>query len=85
MKTVFIPNRALEAWDALEVDPVKVLGKTVDGEEVCEQVEEGQEDFWSVYVHLVSGGLECIADVETKQQAESLVALIENLVKTKVD
>ena len=51
-------------WDDVEVHPVARLE---DGS--CEVVDEGEHSFWSVYVHLVEGGVQCVADLFSKKQA----------------
>lgn len=61
-----------ELWDEAEYHPVREIEPLV-----FEQCREGREDFWSVYVHLITGGLMCVADVETKEQAASLASLLE--------
>jgi hypothetical protein len=68
---LFSSDSAKEPWDSVEYYPVR----KVDGQAI-EQCEEGEEDFWSVYVHLTSGGLSCVADVPTKEKARELSDLI---------
>lgn len=36
-------------------------------------------DFWSVYLHRKEGGVECIADLRTKKEAEELAELLSTL------
>ena len=56
----------LGEFDELEVHP-------------CQQDDEGnvsvcepeEADFWTVYYHLVDGGVDCVADFYTKEEAES--------------
>lgn len=74
---VFTPDAAKEQWRELEVHPI-----WDDGKGNCEPCDEGQESFWSVYVHNISGGMQCIADLPTKELAYKLSELIENLVKS---
>lgn len=60
----FIPEEANSRWDAIEIHPV------VEEENgFCEVVDEGEESFWSVYLHQVNGGVRCIADLPTKNDA----------------
>ena len=47
----FIPEAAESYWDEIEIHPVKEIEKGV-----CEITEEGDEDFWSVYLHQLNGG-----------------------------
>lgn len=69
----FFPENAEFYWDYLEILPIKELEN-----EICEEVEEGQENFWSVYLHQLNGELEYLADLKTKEEAEKLKKLIEN-------
>lgn len=73
-------------WDNIEVSPVSVEleeieeGKLVETDaSVCE---EGEEDFWSVYLHQVEGVADCIADLPTKELATNLADLLKNAVKS---
>jgi len=69
----FIPEAAESYWDDIEIQPVKEIEKGI-----FTIVEEGEEDFWSVYLHQLEGGLKCIADVRTKITAKKLAKLIWN-------
>ena len=69
----FIPDNAQSYWDDIEILPIKELSSGI-----CEEVKEGNKDFWSVCLHQLSGGLEFIADVKTKNGADKLAELIEN-------
>ena len=69
-------------FDCFEVHPCKV----VDGEaefptikQCVEQCEREEAEFWSVYVHLTGGGLDCIADCETEELANQLVEFLKAL------
>lgn len=76
-KIEFTPKAAEGHWDATEVDPVRQV--MVDGKVIaCEVCNEGEEEFWSVYLHQREGGVQCVADVPTKKQAEDLAELIES-------
>lgn len=74
----------LEGFDAFEVHPVaylplrpKDIGKVCKREavEICE---EEDADFWSVYGHLQEGGVRCLADCATKEDAEYIRAALES-------
>lgn len=69
----FIPEAAESYWDDIEIYPVNEIEKGV-----CETTEEGGEDFWSVYFHQLNGGLKCVADLNTKEEAKKLAELFEN-------
>jgi len=60
-----------ERWDNIEVHPVRNIG-----EDAAEQCEEYEADYFSVYLHLVAGGLICIADLPTRELAEGLKELL---------
>jgi len=57
----FIPEEAKSNWDAFEIHPI-----VEDENGFCEVTSEGNESFWSIYLHQVNGGLKCIADLPTK-------------------
>ncbi len=50
----FIPEEAKSKWDAIEIHPI-----FEDEYGYCEVTSEGQESFWSVYLHQTNGGLRC--------------------------
>jgi len=77
--SIFIPEAAESYWDDIEIQPVKEIEKGI-----CETIEEVDEDFWSVYLHQLGGGLKCIADVRTKKNAKKLAKLIWNAANYRV-
>ena len=54
----------LAKFDAVEVDPIAIVGHFANGEPILERVEPDHPDIymWCVYLHCVDGGVECIAD-----------------------
>lgn len=60
----FIPEEAKTKWDAIEIYPI-----IEDEQGICEVTTKGQESFWSVYLHQVNGGVRCIADLPTENDA----------------
>ncbi len=64
-------------WDDVEVHPI-----WEDDNGFCEVVEEKYAMFWSVYLHRIEGGVECVADVSTKEEAINLSKLILTAAKT---
>jgi len=76
----FIPNAAVDRWNNIEIEGIKC-----DGQGNCEPVYNEPPDFYSVYLHQVEGGVQCIADVPTEQQAYDLANLIQNAVKSYKD
>lgn len=76
----FFPDAASGCWQDMEVSPV------LNNDGGCEVCDEENAEFWSVYLHQIEGGVQCIADLHTKKQAEQLAELIENAAKHyKVD
>jgi len=75
----FIPEEAETKWDEIEINPI-----VEDENGFCEVVNEGEELFWSVYLHQLNGGVKCIADLPTKEDALKLSQLINSLTKTRI-
>lgn len=75
----FIPEEAESNWNDFEIHPV-----FEDENGFCETVEEGKETFWSVYLHQLNGGVHCIADLPTKNDAIKFVQLLSSAFKTKL-
>lgn len=65
-------------WDDVEIKPVWCRD-----DEAAEPCDEGKESFWSVYLHQVSGGVQCIADFPSKIEAVYFSNLILNISKSK--
>lgn len=77
MEKVFV--KVDKPFDGFEIHPCKEY-KAPSGARFIEQIDEGEQaDMWSVYVHLKEGGLSCIADLDTEQQALDFVEMIETL------
>lgn len=47
-----------------------------DGRKFCEQVPDDEAQFWSLYGHIPSRGLECIGDFESRKLAEQIYSRI---------
>ena len=73
----FVPEEAKSKWDEIEIHPI-----VEDENGFCEVVNEGQESFWSVYLHQTNGGLKCIADLPTKNDALKFEQLLKEAIKT---
>lgn len=55
--SLFIPSLPLSEYDAIEIHPV------IETDGICEVTDNPAEaSIWSVYLHLITGGVECIAD-----------------------
>jgi hypothetical protein len=57
-------------FDAVEVHPCCVVG-FADGNELVETCKPDDAQFWSVYGHCRSGGLECFEDFPTEIEANA--------------
>jgi hypothetical protein len=75
----FTYNGELPVWDNLEIE-----GCITDGENVSVVYDE-EPDFWSVYVHDVKGGVQCIADLPSQETAEDFKVLISKLLRSFKD
>ena len=70
----------VDEWDNLEIEAIHD-----DGEGNCHPVHSSDDlpiSYWSVYAHRTAGGVYCIADVATEEEAVALHDLIIHLVKT---
>lgn len=50
-----------EDYDRIEVHGVRQIADPHSGDTLVE-VDDDNPEFWSVYVHLIEGGVECIGD-----------------------
>jgi hypothetical protein len=68
-----------EAYNAFEYHPCLKVSEDEMGKAVLEQCNEDAPSIavWSVYGHLVTGGLECIADFDCKDHAVKFFDLIQ--------
>jgi len=60
-------------YDDIEIHPI------IEENGVCDRCKEGEESYWSVYLHIRNEGIECIADLKTKRQANEFASLIAKL------
>lgn len=71
-----------QKFDTFEVHPCRIVEDDKglpDIMQSVEQCEPHEAEFWSVYVHLVGGGLDCIADCEHEVLANQLVDFLKAL------
>ncbi len=61
--------RKIKEFDALEIHPCAVVGRGDDGTEFIEASEPGEADFWTVYGHYCTGGVDAFEDFSTEAQA----------------
>ena len=75
MKNTYFYSVTVNAnWDGdIEVSPVFDNGIFV---EVCEPKDA---EYYGVYLHQKTGGVQCVADLPTKELAESFALLIKNI------
>lgn len=74
---LFVPTGKFDEFEyhpCKVVDEDKNLKKEIQSIEQCEPEEA---EFWSVYVHLIGGGLDCIADCATEDEAKQLIEILE--------
>ena len=72
----YLPDHSL--FDGYEMHPC-TLSQNAQGEQWIDQCEEDYPNlaFWSVYGHLKTGGLECLSDHATKDEALSVLSKLE--------
>lgn len=77
--------QTIRSYDGLEIAPVAEY-ENKDGSKFCERVDAPEEaHFWSIYGHLTEGGVECLEDFSTEDEAlafaERLLSVYPNLHK----
>lgn len=75
----FIQEEAETKRDEIEINPI-----VEDENGYCEVVNEGEELFWTVYLHQLNGGVKCITDLPTKEDAVKFSQLINSLTKSRI-
>jgi hypothetical protein len=61
-------------FDCYEIHGVKQYEES--GNKYCEQVDDNEAIFWSLYGHIPGQGLTCIGDFTTREHAEEIYARI---------
>jgi hypothetical protein len=79
-KLDFTPEAADLAWDNIEIEPINE-----DERHGCSRTDDENPDFYSVYLHQVRGGVQCVADVPTEEHANALRDLIAKAVRNFKD
>lgn len=59
----------IREFDALEIHPCRIVATTETGEDIVETGERKDADFWTVYGHCRSGGIEAFEDFPTEAEA----------------
>lgn len=79
---IFFPTNILGKFNELEVHPCMEVEPGI-----IEQVEPEDAEFWSVYIRYDPtqnkdnfGGLDCIADCGTKEEADGLVEFLKQFI-----
>ncbi len=81
VKNLALPSKDTK-FDEIEVHPCKVVDEDKTNNltvQAIEQCEPEEAEFWSVYVHFVGGGIDCIADCDTKDEADTLAEIIKRI------
>jgi hypothetical protein len=79
IKNLTIP---IAPWTNTEVHPCHTIEKGKNGsKDIVEQCEPEQAEFWSVYVHLNEGGVDCVADCDTEEEANEFAEFLEKTAK----
>jgi hypothetical protein len=76
----------LKKFDAFEVHPVCEVNPHFTGEvkrtyEICDPEDA---ETWSVYGHLIKGGIDCLCDCPTKEIAEVIYTVLESTLRQTV-
>jgi hypothetical protein len=61
-------------FDAYEIHGIKAYGR--GSRRFCEQVDDAEAEFWSLFGHIPGQGLDCIGDFATREHAEEVFARI---------
>lgn len=80
----FYTNHIPKQWTGVEVDPVAFV---MDGDmNYFERVEQDEEAFcFSVYLRSAEGRVDCIADFETRAEAEAFADFIKRIATNYVN
>jgi hypothetical protein len=77
--------RNIRDFDALEIHPCLVIGNDSLNNQIVEQCETTEAHFWTVYVHLRTGGVDAFEDFSTEAEADAfhdqLIAVYPHLAK----
>ena len=67
----------LSLYDAVEVHPVS--REVRNGKDYFEQCDRDSPDiyYWSVFLHLIEGGIECVADCPNEETALFIAEAVE--------
>ena len=69
----------IQHFDGFEYHPCTL--HYIGDQEIVEQCEPEEAEFWSVYVRLIEGGLSCIADFDTEQECIEFIRFLEKIIE----
>lgn len=75
-------EKVTQEINGFEYHPCKTYlkGRDPGDEDIVEQCEPEEAEFWSVYAHCASGGLQCIADFDTENECIEFIKLLESII-----
>ncbi len=77
----------IRQFDALEIHSCKVIGKDSSGKDIVEQCSDEEAQFWTVFGHIKTGGVDDFEDFGTEAEAQAfhdrLVACYPHLAGTE--
>lgn len=59
----------IKDFDALEIHACAIIGRESTGKEIVEPCEPADADFWTVYGHYRTGGVDAFEDFATETEA----------------
>ncbi len=68
----------IHSFDGLEIQPCQIIERTEDGREIVEPCEPEEADFWTVYGHFKSGGVNDFEDFPTPEAARAFAERLLN-------
>lgn len=65
------------SFQQMDINPCRTIEKGANGEkDIVEQCEESEAEFYSIYVHLRRGEIQCIADCDNLKEAQEFVEFL---------
>jgi hypothetical protein len=61
--------RNIQDFDGLEIHPCAIIGRDSNGTELVETCTPDEADFWTVYGHYRTGGVDAFEDFPTEAKA----------------
>jgi len=79
-----IINGRPELYDAIEIHGVRNAHNADDADGTCFEVDDENPEQFSLYLHIVSGGVECVGDFSTRELANQYAEELSKQYKWKV-